>query len=74
MENNKINKKIDALCFIIFIIYIVCMLFCFNEKEVVKLIPNKEERVASFIFGVPIFYILSKILAKFLKSIYILFE
>lgn len=66
-------NKIDALCYILFVFYSICLCFCFNDVEFVKLQPNEGARIWLFVGTMFVFYVISKILAKFLKSICIIF-
>ena len=78
----NIQEKVDALCYILFVLLIVVMFGTINDPDVVRKYPDQGERVCVVIFGSMICYISLRLvcyiglimIAKFLKSICILFE
>lgn len=69
----NIQEKIDALCHILFMLLTIGCFTTFNDPDQVRKYPDEGERIWILIFGLIICYIGLRIIAKFLKSICILF-
>jgi len=69
----NIQEKIDALCYILFVLLIVVMFGTINDPDQIRKYPDEGERIWILIFGLIICYIGLRMIAKFLKSICTLF-
>jgi hypothetical protein len=77
----NIQEKIDALCYILFVLLIVVLFSTFNDPDMVKIYPYQGERVCVIIVVSMVLYIGLRLvcyiglrmITKFIKSICILF-